>query len=189
MLAAKSFYYLRHGETDWNRAHRAQGHVDMPLNDTGVAQAEAAAVPLRGSAIATICCSPLLRARETAEIVNRTLGRPLVVFDELKECGFGVCEGLPRGSWLADWRRGITPEGAEPYDFFMARALVGINKALAQPGPVLIVAHAGVYWAIQRHGALDPAAQLPNACPVRHDPPSAEIPGWTVTVMERAGHG
>src|SRR3954468_22317430 len=42
MLVERTFYYLRHGETDWNREHRAQGHNDIPLNETGLAQARAA---------------------------------------------------------------------------------------------------------------------------------------------------
>jgi probable phosphoglycerate mutase len=154
MLAERCFYFLRHGETDWNRDHRAQGHSDIPLNETGIAQAHDAKMRLAGCAIGTVCCSPLSRARETAEIVNQALRRPLVVIDALKECGLGAAEGSPRGSWFADWRGGVTPEGAESYEGFIARALVGINTALAQPGPVLIVAHAGIYWAVQRHGRL-----------------------------------
>jgi broad specificity phosphatase PhoE len=183
MLLAKSFYYLRHGETDWNREHRAQGHNDIPLNAAGVAQAHAAKAPLARCAIATVCTSPLARARVTAEIVNETLGRPLVVIDELKECGYGVCEGQARGDWFKDWRRGNTPEGAESYEGFIARALAGLNKALAHDGPVLIVAHAGVYWAIQRYARLE-RTYLENCCPVRHDPPSEAVPGWITTVID-----
>src|ERR1700722_12377889 len=99
MLAETPFFYLRHGETDWNRAHRAQGHSDIPLNPTGVAQAQAAVAPLLGCGIATICTSPLARARVTAEIVNRQLACPLIVIDALKECGLGVHEGQSRGDW------------------------------------------------------------------------------------------
>ena len=183
MLLAKPFYYLRHGETDWNREHRAQGHNDIPLNATGIAQAHAAKAPLARCAIATICASPLARARVTAEIVNQTLQRPLVVIDELKECGYGVCEGQARGDWFKAWRRGETPEGAESFEAFMARALAGLNKALSHAGPVLIVSHAGVYWAIQRYARLE-RTFLENGCPVRHDPPSADVPGWITTIID-----
>jgi broad specificity phosphatase PhoE len=176
MLVETPFFYLRHGETDWNREHRAQGHSDIPLNATGIAQARAAIAPLLGCGIATICTSPLARARMTAEIVNQQLRRPLVVIEALKECGLGVQEGARRGDWFQAWQRGQTPAGAEPYEGFIARALAGINQALAQPGPVLIVAHAGVYWAVQRHAGLDPDARLPNGCPVRHDPPRHDPP-------------
>ncbi|MBI3516578.1 MAG: histidine phosphatase family protein [Proteobacteria bacterium] len=182
-LAAAPFYYLRHGETDWNREHRAQGHNDIPLNATGLAQAEAAQLPLARCDIATICTSPLQRARATAEIVNQTLRRPLVVVDALKECGYGVVEGSVRGNWFPDWRRGGLIEGAETFEGFMARALGGLNQALAHPGPVLIVAHAGIYWAIQRYARLE-RTLLENCRPVRHDPPSADVPGRMTTVIE-----
>ena len=183
MLLAKTFFYLRHGETDWNREHRAQGHNDIPLNAAGIAQAHAACEPLARCAITTICASPLARARVTAEIVNQTLRRPLVVIDALKECGYGPYEGQVRGDWFKSWRRGETPDGAESFEGFMARALDGINRALAHPGPVLIVAHAGIYWAIQRHARLE-RTYLENCQPVRHDPPSGEVPGWITTVIE-----
>jgi hypothetical protein len=134
--AGRDSFYLRHGETDWNRAHRAQGHTDIPLNATGIAQARAAVAPLLGCAIATICTSPLARARVTAEIVNQRLRRPLVVIDALKECGLGVHEGEPRGDWFRAWRRGDTPDGAEPYEAFIARARRHQPRAgAARPGP------------------------------------------------------
>ena len=183
-LAAKPFYYMRHGETDWNRERRAQGHNDIPLNPTGIAQAHAAKTPLGRCDIATVCTSPLARARTTAEIVNQTLRRPLVVIDDLKECGYGVREGQSRGDWIRDWRHGVTPEGGEPYDAFIARALAGLNQALEHPGPVLIVSHAGIYWAILKYARLDPRTYLENGRPVRHDPPCADVPGWITTVIE-----
>jgi probable phosphoglycerate mutase len=183
MLRATSFYYLRHGETDWNLERRAQGHNDIPLNATGIAQAHAAKAPLARCAIATICASPLARARVTAEIVNQTLRRPLVVIDDLKECGYGPYEGMARGGWFKSWRRGETPAGAESFEGFMARALAGLNLALTHPGPVLIVSHAGVYWAIQRYARLE-RTFLENCCPVRHDPPTVDMPGWITTIIE-----
>ena len=57
------FFFLRHGETDWNRERRLQGNIDVPLNATGLAQAEAAAKRLVGAGVATIVASPLARAR------------------------------------------------------------------------------------------------------------------------------
>ncbi|MDP6707832.1 MAG: histidine phosphatase family protein, partial [Alphaproteobacteria bacterium] len=88
-LSPIPFYYLRHGQTDWNRDRICQGQTDVPLNETGRAQAHAAKTVLDGHAIETICVSPLARAYETAEIVNQVLGRPIVVLDALKEISFG----------------------------------------------------------------------------------------------------
>ena len=86
MLTPREFCYLRHGETDWNRERRQQGRTDIPLNETGRAQASAAKPLLAGLGIATICYSPLRRARETSEFVNRSLNAEFVMADGLIEC-------------------------------------------------------------------------------------------------------
>jgi broad specificity phosphatase PhoE len=184
MLEARPFFYLRHGETDWNRAGWQQGQADIPLNDTGRAQARVASEPLANCGIATICCSPLSRARETAEIVNRRIGVPLVSIEGLMECNWGILEGQSPGDWYPAWRRGGFVEGAEPYDDFIERALRGINEALTHPGPVLIVGHGGVYRAVKIHAGLDIDYRLANGVPVRHDPPSKERSEWTATEIE-----
>ena len=72
-LSPIAFWFLRHGETDWNAQGISQGNVDIPLNAVGVAQARAAAEKLRNRGIATIVASPLSRARVTAEFVGEAL--------------------------------------------------------------------------------------------------------------------
>ena len=173
MITPLPFVYLRHGETDWNRERRCQGHTDIPLNEAGIAQAETARDLLSGSGlgIVTIVCSPLSRARRTAEIVNQALGLPMVILEILKESGFGAREGEISGDWHPAWQAGDTPVGAEPYVDFVARALSAINAALEHPGPVLIVGHGGVYRSMVRHGGVGAIENLPNCVPVRHDPP------------------
>ncbi len=184
MLTETTFYYLRHGETDWNKERRMQGATDVPLNATGVAQAHRAKVALRGSPIETICCSPLRRARDTALIVNEALRARLVVVEDLRECCFGVWEGEVRADWYTDWRhRAITPEGAESYETFMARALIGVNESLLNKGPVLIVGHGGVYWSVRERTA-GPEGTIPNAVPMRLDPPNGKGSAWTTTLIE-----
>src|ERR1700722_20172430 len=88
-LARIPFWFLRHGETDWNARGISQGNVDIPLNPTGLAQARSAAQRLRNRGIATIMCSPLSRARVTAEIVAEALSLPLQNDDGLREVRFG----------------------------------------------------------------------------------------------------
>lgn len=184
MLTPTPFIFLRHGETDWNREHRLQGQVDVPLNSRGIAQAHDAKERLRGSAIATVCSSPLARAHETARIVNEVLQRPLVFIDELMECNLSGWQGAVGGAWYDDWIGGAVPPGGESYGRFLDRSLAGINKALAHPGPVLIVAHGGVYWAVQRHATYDDEHDIPNGIPVHHDPPSGEQRTWRTKVLE-----
>ena len=57
---------IRHGETDWNRELRFQGQIDVPLNDTGHAQAQRVAMQLAGESVQHLVSSDLLRARQTA---------------------------------------------------------------------------------------------------------------------------
>jgi len=184
VLTETTFYYLRHGETDWNKEHRMQGATDIPLNATGVAQAHRAKEALRGCHVETICCSPLSRAYDTAMIVNEVLRADIVMVDGLKECSFGAWEGEVRADWYTDWRyQGVTPKGAETFEDFMARALAAVNESLLSKGPVMIVGHGGVYWAVQQHTA-DAGGTIPNAVPVRLAPPNGADSTWTTTLIE-----
>ena len=93
------FWFLRHGETDWNAQRLSQGKTDIPLNGNGLRQAERAARTLTGTTITTIVASPLSRARVTAETVAARLGLPVQLDDELREVNFGEQEGHPMGDW------------------------------------------------------------------------------------------
>jgi broad specificity phosphatase PhoE len=84
---------IRHGQTDWNVEGRYMGDTDRPLNETGRAQAEAAARSLQGRTLGAIYTSDLLRARQTAEAVARTTGAPLRLDRRLREIGQGEWEG------------------------------------------------------------------------------------------------
>jgi probable phosphoglycerate mutase len=104
----QTIYLARHGETDWNRDGRWQGHSDVELNDHGRAQARALAEALAGSGLGRACASDLARARETAHIVARELALGEISVDAgLRERCFGVFEGLTREECRArfpeDW--------------------------------------------------------------------------------------
>jgi probable phosphoglycerate mutase len=90
----RSFYSLRHGETDWNVEVRLQGHSDIPLNDNGRQQASAAATILKPTGITRIISSDLSRAVETESIVAAVLNAPLVTDKRLREIGYGKIEGM-----------------------------------------------------------------------------------------------
>lgn len=84
----------RHGQTDWNAEHRFQGQTDIPLNRTGLDQAEQAArrlAPLRPSAI---FASDLSRAQQTAAALSRLTGLPVTLDKDLRERFGGDWEGL-----------------------------------------------------------------------------------------------
>ncbi len=169
MIPSKPFYYLRHGQTDWNRDLRWQGQTDVPLNDTGRQQAEDAQKCLVGLPITHLVSSPLSRARETADIVNAVLGLPITDHPGLMEVGFGVMEGSHHslGDYTNRWRtEGYTPDGAESFAVFTDRVLTTLAQLLHADGTPLIVAHGGVFWPIQDALGLAVNGNLPNARPV-----------------------
>lgn len=178
-LARQGFWYLRHGQTDWNARNVSQGNVDIPLNAAGLAQAHAAAPLLTGRGIATIVASPLSRARVTAEIVAETLGLPVQLNPDLREVAFGVQEGQPiADAWFADWLGGsFTPEGAESFAALRARAVRAINACVALPGPVLVVAHGALFRALRAEMGMDLHERLANAVPLFVHPTDA---GWQI---------
>ncbi|HTW70237.1 MAG TPA: histidine phosphatase family protein [Acetobacteraceae bacterium] len=173
------FWYLRHGETDWNAQGLSQGNVDIPLNPTGLAQARSAAERLRYRGIATIISSPLSRARVTAEIAGEALGLPVHVDDDLREVRFGVQEGQPMSDWFADWVAGrFTPEGAETFAALRRRAVVAINRATALPAVVLVVAHGALFRALRTAMGIEPLIRTPNAVPIWCEPPVGNATQW-----------
>src|SRR5271154_5573888 len=166
-----AFWFLRHGETDWNARNLSQGQVEVPLNAAGLAQAHQAAALLRGRGIASIVCSPLGRARETARIASETLHLPVEIEDDLREVAFGEQEGLPMGDWYDDWIAGtMTPAGAEPFSVLRARVVVAVNRALQRPAPVLVVAHGAMFRALRSAMGLKPNIRTPNGIPLLCEP-------------------
>ncbi|WP_120496891.1 histidine phosphatase family protein [Kiloniella sp. EL199] len=179
MLLHKEFYYIRHGQTDWNAKGLMQGFTDIPLNETGRKQAYEAAEAIKQVKIQTICASPLERALETAQILNKVLNCEIVIIDDLKEAGFGSQEGLVDNGWFEDWKDGVfTPEGAETRQKFIQRATNAVNEAINRPGPVLIAAHGGLYGAIKHHFDLPDYQPLPNCALCHHTPPNVNSPVW-----------
>ncbi|MCF6320812.1 MAG: histidine phosphatase family protein [Rhizobiaceae bacterium] len=184
MIDHKQFYYIRHGETDWNMIGKLQGKTDIPLNETGIAQANLAKEILSGIAISTICCSPMLRARKTAEVINETLDVPIVEIDDLRECNFGSLEGTTSYPWISNWLVGDStnvPGDIEPLEQFIARCAKAINHAITHPGPVLIVAHGGSYLPAKKGLPESQQSPLQNCAPVRHDPPLGQGGMWRRT--------
>ena len=87
-------YIVRHGETDWNKARRVQGFSDIPLNEYGRHLARQTAEGMKEIRFDLAYTSPLIRARETAEIILEGRNIPLIESDGIKEMGFGAYEGM-----------------------------------------------------------------------------------------------
>lgn len=142
---------VRHGETDWNRENRFQGHADTPLNDAGRAQARELAERLLDEQVGVVYTSPLRRASETASIVAGRLGLEARDLEALREIDVGDWQGLtidevkaqyPERAglgWHAGWPNG------ETHDDLAARVVpVLVDLGTSHPGArVLGVTHAG----------------------------------------------
>jgi probable phosphoglycerate mutase len=183
MLKNRSFYYLRHGQTEWNLSGRAQGQQDLELNATGRSQAASAIAKLLRTGITAICVSPLKRALETASIIGAALQVPTLVVDDLKEACWGECEGSLKGAWFEKWKAGVTPAGAEPFVEFLGRGLRGLNTALGSGERVLIVAHGGTYWAVGSAIGVRLEEDVPNCTPIYHSAPSQKGSPWTLNAL------
>lgn len=94
-------YIMRHGKTDWNVLHKLQGRTDIPLNDDGRKMAEKAAESYKDVHFDICYCSPLSRAKETAQILLKGRDIPIICDDRLKEMSFGKYEGT-ESSFLTD---------------------------------------------------------------------------------------
>ncbi len=184
VLTRTPYWFLRHGETDWNRANRTQGSTEVPLNATGIAQAHAAAALLRGRGIVRIACSPLERARHTSEIVGSVIGAPVEVHPALREASFGVHEGEVMGAWFAAWAAGeVAPEGGESFAQVGIRAVAALNVVLAEPGLSLIVAHGGMFRTIRAAMGFAASVRTPNGVPLYCAP---DLDGWVIKEAEES---
>jgi broad specificity phosphatase PhoE len=180
-LTARAFWFLRHGETDWNAHGLSQGNIDIPLNANGIAQAHSAAALLRHRGIATIVSSPLSRARDTAGIVGAALGLPIAIEPDLREVSFGAQEGKPMVAWFAEWVAGrYTPDDAESFAHLRTRAVAAVNRALEHEPPVLIVAHGALFRSLRSAMGLEANVRTQNAVPM-FCAPAAGTPAWTLT--------
>lgn len=154
---------LRHGQTAWNQDGRFMGQSDIPLDETGLRQAELAARRLAHEPIQTIYSSDLSRAWQTAQVVQRarlgdSTGGPavhLVAEPRLREMSFGGWQGLTYAqiqehypNELAAWEAdllGCSPPGGETLNDLIQRAQAAYLEILvAHPdGSSLIVGHGG----------------------------------------------
>jgi broad specificity phosphatase PhoE len=159
---------VRHGETDWNRERRIQGHSDTPLNETGRAQARALAEELADERLDAVYCSDLLRAHETARIVAERKGLDVAAIRDLRERHFGTWEGLTDEEVFArfpqayegpsGWGDGETREE-------MAERVFGALARIAKAHPhgrVLVVSHGGPLRAVLTRCGIDGVGRIEN---------------------------
>jgi len=146
-----NFFLVRHGETDWNLAGRIQGATDIPLNDTGRAQAHATGLKMQGRKWDVIVSSPLSRAFETASIIASLIGLPQpTAIDGLVERNYGEAEGMTGPELESVYPSDSPVPGREERSDVKVRVLAALHE-LAHDFPgknVVVVAHGGVIRAV-----------------------------------------
>ena len=190
-------FLLRHGQTAWNAEMRIQGQLDIPLDATGLWQAQRLALALQGAGIQALVSSDLQRACQTAAPLAAATGLRLQRDAALRERGFGRFEGSTYAEVEAQWPEealrwrlrepDFGPGGGEPLQAFYDRSVQAV-LALAErhAGQTLaVVAHGGVLDCLYRAAARIPLAaprtwQLANATINRllWTPEGLSLVGW-----------
>ena len=149
---ARTWYLLRHGETEWNRASRLQGQLDSALTDAGRAHARASAALLSRLGVDVLYASPLGRAQETVALMREQLTQAVIVDDRLKEWSGGDWSGELhaeiRVKWPAEWaawdadRYANRSPGGESFRDLISRATSFFDDVAPSPfARVAIVGH------------------------------------------------
>ncbi|TDC03682.1 histidine phosphatase family protein [Nonomuraea longispora] len=138
---------LRHGQTLWNVERRFQGHSDIPLDETGIAQAARAASLLASLRPTLIVSSDLQRANDTALALGRIVGLDVAVDKDFRERGGGQWEGLTReeiaARWPDEYAAWEAPDG-EPVGDVAARVATAMRKwagRLDDDGLLVVASH------------------------------------------------
>jgi broad specificity phosphatase PhoE len=167
----RTLVLLRHGRTAWNAEGRAQGHIDVPLDAIGRAQAAAVAPVIAALAPSYVWSSDLARAAETAEVVAAACGLPIARDPRLREYGMGERSGLTipefaaafpseHARWLADGGPGQSADsvpGAESTADVLARVLPALRDAMraVEPGETGVVVGHGAAMRVALVAFLD----------------------------------
>ncbi|MEX1196578.1 MAG: histidine phosphatase family protein [Pseudohongiellaceae bacterium] len=154
-MTTKRLHLIRHGQTDWNRDKRVQGHAESELTGLGRQQAARLAPVLRLEPITAVHCSSSVRTRQTGEILFRDSALSLSPCDRLREIYLGPWEGRMQAEVRATWPDQFEyfwhrPDrfslaGAETFQQVQQRALDRIQELLASPDQHIAVVSHGVW--------------------------------------------
>lgn len=166
-------YIMRHGKTDWNAKRKLQGCTDIPINDEGREMAIAASEEYKDVHFDVCYCSPLIRARETAELVLKGRNIPIIIDDRLREMGFGIYEGIENSFDIPDCPVNVLffepqnykgVEGGETLDDVFKRTGEFLKEVvepdLAEGKDVLIVGHGAMNSTIVTQIRNNPVSEL-----------------------------
>lgn len=147
-------YISRHGQTPWNVEDLICGRTDVPLTEVGQEQAKRLAESALDKGIDVILCSPMLRARQTAQAVSDAIGVPIQIDERLIEMDFGTFEGTSRFGeefqWIRDQMSTRFPGGESGFDVaYRVYSLLYEIKEKYADKTVLLVCHNCVSRAVR----------------------------------------
>lgn len=169
----RSFYFIRHGQTNWNLEGRFQGNADIPLNKEGKSQAQHAAKLFAGIELDHIISSPMARAEDTAKIIaEQQKNAQLSTHSLLKERCYGSFEGEKKedlvkklGLKNANNIHAYLPEDAETEQACYTRITQALEEIWQNfNGTVLLVSHGGIFRRLHEH-LLQTPQNSSNAVP------------------------
>jgi len=182
-LPLKPFYFIRHGETEWNKSSIIMGSTDIPLNELGLRQAQEASQTLKNESFDVIVSSPRKRAQKTAEIIAKKTNKPLLLEEGLTEIVWGEAEGKPMDPTKSIFDDGHRPKGAETFSAFQCRVLETISSVVLMEKLPLIVSHGGVFKALTHHmGYKDLSSS--NCIPFFFRPPDDSKHPWIICSLK-----
>lgn len=171
---------IRHGQTDWNVQSRFQGQVDVPLNATGLAQAQRLAMRLKVEPVEPLVVSDLLRTRQTAQAIEPIWAVQAKPSASWREQSFGVLEGLVaqdiEQQYPQEWRQWLSyradyvPPGGESFQMLDARIRQAVGEVVVlceklKLSSCTVVTHGAVLDVIWRW-AHDLDLSGPRKCPI-----------------------
>jgi len=172
-LPERSFIFLRHAQTAYNREGRFQGKIEVPLNDEGFKQAEAAANSLKDLTISRIIASPATRVIQTVRPYALKQAIPLHLENDLMEFFVGEFEGQEisairerlqlskEQSWLS-----VLPEDADSWHDFLVRVCQSVHSWTEKyPKETLLIAAHGLVFRALTEALTGEPRSCENASP------------------------
>lgn len=187
-MSKMTLLLIRHGQTEWNLQGRYTGQSDIPLNETGRAQARRLAESLSGNPPEVVIASDLQRARETAEIIAAPFGLPVQTDPRLREIHQGVWEGMHFSQIKEKFAQAfaarkadpltVAPPGGETVRQVRDRVVAAVSDIVREHNGrrVAVVAHGLALALIKAHLHNHPIQQVWELIP-----PNAEADELTIS--------
>ncbi len=183
--------FIRHGETDWNVEKRIQGHTDIPLNETGRAQALAMAFNAAHQRFQAIYSSDLMRTMETAQVLAQREDQDVKPLAQLRERHYGVFQGITAEEGAVRYPHAYAHYVARDldYDFETGESLRALAERVSEGIDWLVRHHSGqTIAAVSHSGVLDVIYRRATGRPL-HTPRDFVIPNCALNWFHFDGQG